>query len=540
MGGSTSRTGTARAGGNRVARVAFIKVFPGLNLGVAQLSAELQRAGHDTLSIYFKSYKMVPESEIGNGYQTTEMNAGIIVTARARRVNLNAFTPITRRELDLLLETLREFRPTLIGFSLHTDCMREGAQLTATIKESMAVPVVWGGVGPTLQPERALAHADIVCIGEGEGAIVELAETLEAGGDISRIRNLWVKRGDEVVKNPGRPMVDLNQIAIPDFEPSRTVFIEDDRLMRNVYAPSINGSRQYMIMTQRGCPYSCSFCVESYYQDKFGKKDHLRRRSVDVVIEELVAAKEKHDMKAIMFYDDVFTINHKWLAEFAPRYKAEVGLPFWCYTYPRSTRREQLDLLKDAGLASVTMGVQSGSEEVLSSYNRPVPSRMTIDAAREIVDLGLRGFFELITQSEFETEETCRKTFEFLADMPIEMNMIGVFPMIRYPHYGYTERVIQENQKFTVSERDYYYYHKLYLLARTTLSRRLVRLLGKSRLVRRFPDILDPLLPTQLPFFMINDHAVDLSWGGAEGTNESASPAASRETFLPVPQHTPH
>ena len=43
-----------------------------------------------------------------------------------------------------------------------------------------------------------------------------------------------------------------------------------------------------------------------------------------------------------MFYDDVFTVNPRWLREFAPRYKAEVGLPFWCYTYPRTTRKEDI------------------------------------------------------------------------------------------------------------------------------------------------------------------------------------------------------
>ena len=75
-------------------------------------------------------------------------------------------------------------------------------------------------------------------------------------------------------------------------------------------------------MTQRGCPFSCSFCIESVYQDMFGKKNSLRRRSVDVVIEELVAAKQKLGIRQVMFYDDVFTVNPRWLREFAPRYKA--------------------------------------------------------------------------------------------------------------------------------------------------------------------------------------------------------------------------
>ena len=96
-------------------------------------------------------------------------------------------------------------------------------------------------------------------------------------------------------------------------------------------------------MTQRGCPFSCSFCIESVYQDMFGKKNSLRRRSVDVVIEELVAGQAATlGIRQVMFYDDVFTVNPRWLREFAPRYKREVGLPFWCYTYPTTTRKEEL------------------------------------------------------------------------------------------------------------------------------------------------------------------------------------------------------
>ncbi len=524
-----------------MANVALIKIFPGLNLGVAQLSASLQEAGHKTVTIYFKNYKMVPEEEIGPKYLTTELNAGIIVAGRAKRVNLNAFTPITQHEYELLVQALREFRPDLIGFSLHTDCMREGAEVTDHVRRFIDAPIIWGGVGPTIQPDRSLEHADMVCIGEGEGAIADLANAIDAHEDVSKIPSLWVRKGEEVIKNPARPLVDLNSIAIPDFEVSRTIFINDDRLMRNVYAPEINGSRQYMIMTQRGCPYSCSFCVESYYQDKFGKKEHLRRRSVDVVIEELVQAKQKHDVKVVLFYDDVFTINPKWLREFAPRYKAEVGLPFWCYTYPRSTRKDEILMLKDAGLASVTMGVQSGSEEVLGTYNRPIPSQMAIKAAREVVETGVHGIFEMMTQSEFETEDTCRKTFEVLLEVPQEMHMSGLFPVVKYPHYGYTERVNDEQRTFVLTERDYLYYHKIYLLTRTKLSRRLVRMLGNSKIVRRFPNILDPLLPKELPFFQIAEYSVDLS--GKDNGGPASSPDSvvltPREMAMPAPQHTP-
>ncbi|MDX2169850.1 MAG: radical SAM protein [Deltaproteobacteria bacterium] len=516
-----------------MARVAFVKLFTGLNLGVSQLSGELQLAGHQSLMIFFKDYRVVPQSEVSK-YETPEL-CGTWVAGRGRLMNCNAFTPITEREYQLLIETLRDFRPDLIGFSLPTVPMREVAAVTQRLKREFDVPIIWGGAGPTLEPEKCLTWADLVCVGEGEELIVELAEAIDAGRELTSLRGLAYKRGDEVVRTPARPIGNLDDIAFPDFAESRTVHINDDRLRRNLYMPNLG--RQYHIMTQRGCPFSCSFCIESVYQDMWGKKDSLRRRSVDLVIEELVQAKRRHNIGAVMFWDDVFTTNPRWLREFAPRYKAEVGLPFWCYTYPRTTRKDDLLILKDAGLRSVGMGIQSGSQQVLAEYNRPVATRRAIDAARDVIDCGLTGTFELITRGEFETEDTCRETFEFLLDFPAEFRTVGFYPMIKFPTYGYTRKVADQAQRSPLSDADYEYWHRAYLLTRTNWPRRFVRAVANNPLVRRFPTVMNPLLPKDLPFFYFEHHAIDLE-AATIGTSEEATaqPASPPEPdYVPLP-----
>ena len=64
-------------------------------------------------------------------------------------------------------------------------------------------------------------------------------------------------------------------------------------------------------------------------------------------------------------------------------------------------------------------------------------------------------------------------------------------------------KVNGEGASVTLSDRDYAYYHKLYFLTRTNLPRRVVKMMGNSRLVRRFPSLIDPMLPKQLPFFFL-------------------------------------
>ncbi|HEY9036342.1 MAG TPA: radical SAM protein, partial [Pseudomonadales bacterium] len=130
--------------------------------------------------------------------------------------------------------------------------------------------------------------------------------------------------------------------------------------------------------------------MESWYQDEFGKKGSLRRMSPDKVINELKIAKYELGFTTVTFMDDVFTVNPRWLKEFLPKYKKEIDLPFFCYTYPSTHNPEILRLLVDAGCHAIAMGVQSGSERLLTEFfNRPTHFDRIIAAAQEIADSGI-------------------------------------------------------------------------------------------------------------------------------------------------------
>jgi len=485
-----------------MARVALVKLFTGLNLAVSQLSGELQRAGHDSLIVYFKDFLAVPVED-AHRYIVSDY-PGVLVGARGRETVWNCYRPFSEVEYGLLIDALRDFRPDLIGFSLSSLTIKPAVEVTARLKAALGVPIVWGGSGPTLEPEKCIEHADVVCIGEGEQVIVDLAARVDAGAPLHDVPGVWAKRPDgTVVRNPGRPLMELEDLAIPDFALERTLHINDDQLRANLYPPNLGN--QYIIMTTRGCPFSCSFCIESVYQDMFGKKNHLRRRSVDVVIRELVEARARLNFKSVMFYDDVFTTHPRWLKEFAARYKAEVGLPFWCYTYPTTTKKDEIEMLRDAGCVSMTMGIQSGSEEVLEGFNRPVAQEKAIEAARILLDAGVECYFDLITKVHLETEEHARETFDFLCALPAGMRSVGFGHMTMFPGYGYTQKVADESRAISMSDKEYAYYHRLYLLTRTAMPRFLVKAVGRIPLFRRYPSLIEPMLPKELPTFFLGD-----------------------------------
>ena len=490
----------APARSRQMARVAIIKLFTGLNLAPAQLSGELIRAGHDSRVYYFRDYEDHTLEDSVN-YEVADFS-GLLFSVDGREVIWNCYTPFTDFEFDLLFKALEDFRPDAIGFSLYSGIIDESALVTEKIRERFNVPIIWGGPAPTLEPESCIPHADLICINEGEEVIVELANRIDSGDSWLDIEGTWARDNNgEIHKNPNRSNLPLNDIAIPDRRTENYVHIGKERAVRGRFPRNLG--KEYPIMTQRGCPFSCSFCIESRYQEMFGKKDSLRRRDIDVVIEELRWAKENLDIDTILFYDDVFTVNPRWLDDFLPRYKEEIGMPFWCYTYPTTHNLRMMKQLKDAGCVSITMGVQSGSERILKEYyNRPTKMARVIEAGKEIVEAGLTGFFDLITINEFDREEDLRQTFDFLIEFPKELKCVAFGEMITFPTYSFTmmsdENKASKKEPNAIASSDeqpsretYDYYHKLYRLTRTQMPLDQLRQIGNDIRFRNDHSLLD-------------------------------------------------
>jgi len=494
-----------------MAKIAFVKVFNGMYLGPAQLMGELHRGGHQSKSIFFKQYKHNNVEEL-DGYEITRFSSVGYFFDEGEMVRKfwDSYKPIKDIEIKTLIKELEEFNPDAIGFPVLSGIIEESAEVSRRLKEHFNVPIIWGGPGPTLEPEKCIQYADVICINEGEKVIVEFADKLDAKDDITHIDGTWAKNPDgEIIQNPGRPTLELDDIAIPDWHKENYSFVNLNKVEKNIYPKLLDN--QYYIMTQRGCPFSCSFCIESRYQEMYGKHKSLRRRNVDVVIEELKYAKENYPIVSVQFYDDVFTINPRWLKEFLPRYKEEIGLPFWCYTYPNTHNPEILEWLVDAGLVTITMGLQHGSARVLKDhFHRQCDMDQVISSTKEITDRGdVTCFIDILTKIPMETEDDLRETFDFLLRMPKEVILNGFSETIAYPTYSYenkikefTNRIDTHNESDEIkpspgvglTEDDYLYYHRLHILTRTNLPVEEIRAIGNDPKYRENPKLLDKII----------------------------------------------
>lgn len=130
----------------------------------------------------------------------------------------NIFDFPTKKEYDLFVKKIIDLNPKAVGISVLSPYVPIARRLTKLIHDNSSALVIWGGIHPTISPESCINDADIICIGEGEGAIVELATHLRDGDDYSNVKNLWINNNKLIKKNPMRALIQhIDSIPFPSY-----------------------------------------------------------------------------------------------------------------------------------------------------------------------------------------------------------------------------------------------------------------------------------------------------------------------------------
>jgi radical SAM superfamily enzyme YgiQ (UPF0313 family) len=229
---------------------------------------------------------------------------------------------------------------------------------------------------------------DGICIGEGEGAIVDLANALrsarlrqgekpgssEKPGFSPHIQNWWFKvangsspseqcyvsglqsaDGYEIVKNPVRPLIQ-NLSALPHGD--RTLIYDKHR--------GLAVSRIKHFMSSRGCPYNCTYCFNHAYYEIYQGARRGYQRTVDDVIAEVNEVRARWPLEQVVFLDDLFIVRSDWLEELADKWPRRVGLPFFCNVRANLLVKDprKVTLLKRAGCQTVSMGLETANDRI--------------------------------------------------------------------------------------------------------------------------------------------------------------------------------
>ncbi|MBI5077292.1 NAD-dependent epimerase/dehydratase family protein [Candidatus Falkowbacteria bacterium] len=312
---------------------------------------------------------------------------------------------------DDLKQKVENYKPDLIAITLVEDTFELGRALLNSIKD-FHVPVIAGGVYATFSPEEVinLDSVNIVCLGEGEEALVELCERMARGQNYCDIKNLWIKRPDgEIIKNPLRPLVDLDKLAVIDFD-----IFGKERLYRPMF-----GKIYTMVHLEldRGCPYACTYCEAPRLRELFQQNQcgaYYRKKSAKKIIDEMKHLVHKYNPDYVNFNAESFlarTVEE--LKEISDLYQ-EIKIPFWCQSRPETVTEEKIKILKEMGCDSMQFGVEHGNEQFRARMlNRHCTNELMLNALKIVEKFGLSYTVNNIIGFPEETRELIFDTIEF-------------------------------------------------------------------------------------------------------------------------------
>ncbi|HEY9036343.1 MAG TPA: cobalamin B12-binding domain-containing protein [Pseudomonadales bacterium] len=185
-----------------MANIAIIRLIYGMTLCPAQLAGELLAAGHTPLVIFFKRMDALDINADDSAYARGDVPliSYIVNSKGAQTVRMGQWRTTTANELKHLVTRLKEFEPDAIGISCLSEAMTLAGEVTEHLRQYFDVPILWGGTGPTLEAERSIAHADLVCVGEGEDVIREIGARLDAKQSLADIDGTWFKLPDQSIQ----------------------------------------------------------------------------------------------------------------------------------------------------------------------------------------------------------------------------------------------------------------------------------------------------------------------------------------------------
>ncbi len=323
----------------------------------------------------------------------------------------------------------------LVGFQCYTHELRSVARLARIVKlESKRITTIAGGPHPTLLPAESMEYfgesVDFLLRGEGDEIFPLFVDRIEEGGDPGRLPGMVCKAGGKLHVNDKTEYVkDLDRIPMPSWE----------LIAPQTYPPAQHGAffRRFPIapvITTRGCPFSCNFCSAPVLCGQA-----VRFRSPESVLREIRALYSDFRIREFHIIDDNFTINRNHARAVLLKI-IESGLRI-SLALPNGIRIETVDesllaLMKKAGVYSISLGLESGSDRVLELMNK----KSTIEKNEEKIGLikkagiDMAAFF--IMGFPGETEDDIRRTIDYSLRLPLLRANYGYFtPLPGTPIY---------------------------------------------------------------------------------------------------------
>ena len=308
----------------------------------------------------------------------------------------------TQRELE---GELMKLQPDVVGVTSATLTYEPALEIVRTAKQ--ACPnclTMLGGPHVTVMDEQTLSEnpeADIVVRGEGEQTMLEVAHLASNSNlkNLDEVAGITFRKNGQIFRTHDRPFIQ-NIDSLP--RPAHKHFqLSKYRILGKTYLP---------VLTSRGCPFQCTFCLASRMCGR-----SFRARSPRTVVDELEWLRDTYGADAFAFYDDTFTFDRNRAVKICEEMKnRNVGLPWDCRTRVDRVSKEVLAKMRDANCQLIHFGVESGSQKMLDAMKKGTTIEQNERAIRWAKEVGISVAISVIVGYPGETTDMLKQTLDFI------------------------------------------------------------------------------------------------------------------------------
>jgi len=324
------------------------------------------------------------------------------------------------------VEAIMKYKPDLIGLSSMTHEILAAHNIASKLKVYLNnLPIIIGGCHITALPEETLREfPDFTygVYGEGENTVLELARCLQKG-NLSELKDI-----NGLVYRDNYGKIHTNSVR------QRLSSLELDGLPYPAFNQYYHHSKTlkgrndyYVMMTSRGCPYNCAFCMRV-----LGKE--VRRRSPESIVSEIEYAIEQYGAHTVFFLDEIFLFNDCLTYdtfELMKKRNLPKHIRWKATTHANFVSEKLVNSARNTGCFFLEIGIESGSDKILKAINKEITVEQAERAVEIIKKAGLRVEIDFILGHPNETIETIKATVNLAVELNTDMVSVGL--MTPYP-----------------------------------------------------------------------------------------------------------
>lgn len=305
-----------------------------------------------------------------------------------------------------------EYKPDIIGISTVIAKWETVRELSRVIKEHAATEIVLGGVNPSLYPWETLQwpYIDYVIAGFGQIPLKSLCDAIENNLSTDNIENCFTRNNCKEKITGKFDFVDLDEFPMPD----RSILPINDYVM-----PIFPENPTTSMVTSVGCPFKCGFCACKNFKP-------LRIRKVENIIAEMKHI-ESIGIRSILFNDELFTMNTKRITEICSGIISEkINLNWSVRSRANLVNIEALKLMKQAGCVNIHLGIESGTDRILTEMNKQLDIETIRKSVQVIKEAGLSVTASFMIGYPDETKAEIMATIFFAKQLELNSSQFFI------------------------------------------------------------------------------------------------------------------